>query len=115
MQTTTEAPRIVKRAPRPTELEKLQKEGFRIMPAGVYRVIHGSVVVPRPHDDWHTKSGKVRAGVPKTDLAGEGDEVFLSSEDATRLFRFDIIETLDTHPSRVGKVFDPPKAARKSA
>lgn len=98
--------RITKAAPRLIdEISKSKKKGY----AGTYRMIHGSVVLPRPWDEWHTASGKVRMGAPRTMTAtiypskiaqaddkeagikaGDvveyiGDEVYLNDEDAWRL------------------------------
>lgn len=102
--------RISKAAPRPIDDQRrAKKNGF----AGTYRMIHGSVVIPAPWDEWHTASGKVRIGAPRTVTAtiypskiaqhddkdsgikaGDvlvwvGDEVFLNDEDAWRLLGMD--------------------------
>lgn len=102
--------RVTKLAPRVLEdNKKAKKKGY----AGAYRMIHGSLVLPLPWADWHTASGKIRRGAPRTVTAtvhpskfaiaddeqegirkGDpiefvGDEVWLSDEDAWRLLGMD--------------------------
>lgn len=90
--------------------------------SGIYRVIHGHVEVPRPESEWHDAAGNELPHEPKTVTAEEGDEVWLPHADAKRLLAMHIepelrplhavVETLDTRPSRVGKVWRAPAPAR---
>ena len=110
--------KIVKRAPRPKQ-ERPQL-------AGTYRVIHGTLTVPRPRSEWTFPDGTENLHEPKTELAREGDEVELGNEDAFLLLGMDIpdsaespralravVEALDAKPSRVGKVSPQPGADRR--
>lgn len=101
--------------------------------AGHYRMIHGSILIPRPWSEWHNPDGSeiegvsrtVRAGVHVTKVAqaddlrnnitaGDpiewvGDEVWLDDEEAARLMDQGMIEPLDAKPSMVGKMWLKPK------
>jgi hypothetical protein len=73
---------------------------------GLYRVIHGVVELPRPQaeidaDPSPTPALTIRAQV--------GDEIEIGDTDAANMLDADVIEPLDAKPSRVGKVWDPPK------
>lgn len=88
--------RVVKAVSRPSSLQKSAKE---LALAGHYRVIHGSVEIVRPYEEWHNPDGSVNENEPKTarascvityDAEGKfksaaGDEVWLNDEDAYRL------------------------------
>lgn len=104
---------ILQAAPPPPKADEDQA-GRRIvtMPAGKYRVIHGSVFVPRPVALRTRPDGSIDENEPKNDLARPGSVLFLTAEDATQLFHHSVIEELDAKPSRLGKVWEPPKPAR---
>jgi hypothetical protein len=112
---------IVKRIPRPA------KDIGPVQDAGVYRVIHGTICIARPKSEYTNPDGTENPFEPKWVEAGivqltperldpngkvvakatyAGDEIWLDSENATRLMELDLIEKLDTKPSRVGRVFD---------
>jgi hypothetical protein len=101
-------PRITKKLPRETDFQRVAKESNL---AGVYRIITSNVMVPRPESEWKDEDGKHRPGEPTLELAQPGDEVYLGNEDAMRLLAQDIVEEMNAYPSRVGKVFTPPKVA----
>lgn len=118
---TNVTPRIVKRVPRPAKFIG------PVIPAGIYRVIHGVVTLPRPLSEWMRPDGTEIPHEPKFIEAGvvfqydahgglvvdedgfavgaQGDEIELGSDDATRLMAAGVIERLDASPSRVGRVF----------
>lgn len=95
--------RIVKRADPPKREAK--------QPKGQYRVIHGTLAVPLFADPVQARNAREN-GQPTQDTAKPGDIVFLNEDDATRLLADNIVETLDAKPSRVGKVWEPPKPVR---
>lgn len=92
--------RLVKAVPRPDPMRKSAKE---LGLAGVYRVIHGSIEIVRPDEEWHYADGSVNYNEPSTvrascvlkyDKNGKlesaaGDEVWLNDEDAYRLLAMD--------------------------
>ena len=99
--------RILKKVPRDEgEFKRTAKERKL---AGTYRVIHGSIEVPLPESEWKNPDGSVKEGEPRTEQAKMGDEVYFGDEDAMRILDADLIEPLDTKPSRVGKVHVKPK------
>jgi hypothetical protein len=108
-------PRIVKRAP-----PRTPKPGEDPLPisaaeralAGVYRVIHGSIAIPVPLSERLKADGTEDGNKPTQELAHPGDEVYLGDQDAASMLDADIIEPLDAKPSRVGKVWEPPKPVR---
>lgn len=72
-------------------------------PAGKYRIIHGRIGLgakTRPDGSTYYEFGCL------------GDEVYLTTEDATRMLSDGVIEELDASPSRVGRVWTPPKPVR---
>jgi hypothetical protein len=77
--------------------------------AGTYRIIHGTVLVSLPVSAFTGADGKIDPWAPTFVEAKEGDEVELTDEDAAVLMDSNQIEELDAKPSRVGKVFAPPK------
>jgi hypothetical protein len=90
--------------------------------AGRYRVIHGTIHVTRPTASFTRPDGTEIPFAPKWDEAGIhlqadgkylGDVVDLTDEDAAVLVDSDQVEPLDAKPSRVGKVFNPPKVVRE--
>jgi len=93
--------RIVDRVPRATPAQASAKERHL---AGRYRIIHGSIVVVRDPKIWHDSEGNVRPDVPRTELALMGDVCWFNDIDAASLLDHDIIEPVDTKPSRLGKV-----------
>jgi hypothetical protein len=113
-------PRITKKLPRESGFAKTAKERKL---AGVYRVIHSNVVLPRPENEWKDEHGKRLPGESSLEVAQPGDEVYLGDEDALRLLADDIVEELDSKPSRVPRydeqgnvvrgtgVFTPPKVS----
>lgn len=118
----SDVPRIVKRAPHP---KVLRDYAGNILPsakeralAGVYRVIHGAIMLPRPDSEWKHPDGTRKEGEPTQEAALIGDEVYFGDEDAMRFLDADLIEPLDAKPSRcpklnekgemVGGVFKPP-------
>lgn len=78
-------------------------------PEGVYRVIHGRVYVARPTHEWRNEDGTIKPGQASMEVAYPGYEIFFTSADATMLWAAGQLETLDAKPSRVNKVFSPPK------
>ncbi len=127
--------RVTKTVARPASFKKTAKE---LHLAGTYRVIHGSIEIVRPHEDWHHADGSVNEHEPKTVRASavitydkdgkvesaHGDEVWLNDEDAARLLAMHIepekrhlhavVEPLDAKPSRVGKVWTPPAITQRA-
>lgn len=95
---------ILKKVPRPTPQ---QIDAKKRALAGIYRVIHGRVIIPRPVETFTRADGSEIPHAPKFDEAEEGDEIKVGDEDAARLMDAGVIEKLDARPSRVGKVFDP--------
>jgi hypothetical protein len=93
--------RIVDRVPRATPAQASAKERHL---AGRYRIIHGTIVVVRDPKLWHDSEGNVRADVPKTEHALQGDVCWFNDIDAANLLDRDIIEPVDAKPSRLGKV-----------
>lgn len=124
------ASRVTKMAPRIDTRPKTPAE--RAL-AGFYRVIHGSLEVPRPWDEWHNPDGTEKMGVPKTVRASitpskfaihddpkrgiakgdpleyVGDEVWLNDEDAVMALDLGVVEPIGHTPSACGKVWQPPK------
>lgn len=98
--------RIVKRVQRATPEQASAKE--RAL-AGTYRVIHGSIVVPRQPKDRLLADGTINPHEPTVEYAMPGDEIQLGDEDAARMLDANIIEELNARPSRVGKVWQTPK------
>jgi hypothetical protein len=108
--------RLVERA-KPDELDANSAAALKL--AGVYRVIHGTLEIPRPIAERLNPDGTDNPFVPKTITVRMGDEVALGDEDAWRMLAYDkdpaerhkfaVVEPLDTRPSRVGKVWEPPK------
>jgi hypothetical protein len=105
--------------------------------SGVYRVIHGNHLLPVPREQRLHPDGTENPHAPMTVSAGihvvgrtakgdpiyKGDEVWLSHADAYRLLAMEwpdgeerhmhaLVEALDAKPSRVGKVFTPPKITK---
>jgi len=107
---SVEAPaRITHREPRKNdEGEKLKARKL----AGEYRVIHGSLAVSIPEDARRKPDGTINEHAPTFEYAKMGDRVWLNDADAARAIDADLVEPLDARPSRVGKVFVPPKASR---
>ena len=75
---------------------------------GRYRVIHGSVMMPRPASEWMDKDGHDIPNQPKTETAMPGDVLQLTDDDAKRMLDADVVEPFDAKPSRVGRVWSPP-------
>jgi hypothetical protein len=113
---------IAKLAPR----EK-RRTAYPEMPAGVYRVIHGRLVLPLPEDKWIRdpdtgavlqKQTEATIHVAKRNAKGEpiewvGDQVSIpTSDEASRLCAQNILEPLDASPSRCGKVCQPKKPTK---
>lgn len=96
---------IVDRVPRtdPNKERKERKLG------GNYRVIQGTVLVPRPTEVFLNADGTEKPFEAKTEEAIPGDTIRLTDLDASRLLEKDIIEPLDAKPSRLGKVTVIPK------
>lgn len=131
-----QASRVTKLAPR---IDRRAQTAAQRALAGTYRIIHGSVEMPRPFDEWHTADGKEIDGAPKTIRVGVhpskfaivddpaknifkgdviewvGDEVWLNDEDAAFMLDAGLIESLDARPSQCGKVWTPPKPNPRSA
>lgn len=97
--------RIAKQVPRHDPFKKSAKDRGL---AGTYRVIHGSIAIPRPRSEWSLPDGSENPHEPKVIYAMMGDEIEIGDEDAARMIDADIIEPLDAKPSRVGKVWAPP-------
>jgi hypothetical protein len=72
--------------------------------AGTYRVIHGTIEIPRP--DRLNEDGSEKT--PKSISAIMGDHIELGDDDAARMIDAGVVERLDAKPSRVGKVWEPP-------
>jgi hypothetical protein len=102
--------RIVRRVPRPDPLAGVERQA-----AGMYRVIHGSIVVPYDPATFTRADGTIDDYKPKFERAIMGDEVYLGADDATRMLAASLVEPIDAKPSRVGKVWSPPKATRNLA
>lgn len=103
------AARIVKRAP----VEKRDDEDMpKQMPAGEYRVIHGQICIPLDPKEYTDAVGQIIEHKPKCTYARMGDIVWLSAHDATNAAAADLIEEVDAKPSRVGKVWTPPKTTK---
>jgi len=101
--------RIVKRVDHSDpEKDKLPRH-----PAGVYRVIHGTIFFPLDPSAYMKADGTRDYDKPSQEKALPGDEVNLTEDDATRMVNNDVVEPLDAKPSRVGKVWTPPKPATK--
>jgi hypothetical protein len=89
--------------------------------SGTYRVIHGTLHLPVPEHERLLRDGTVSPHASKTRMAKVhpivspsghvtgyiGDEVWLCHADAERCLRADVVEPLDTTPSRCGKVYSP--------
>lgn len=90
-------------------LRAREEERARLSVAGIYRVIHGSICLPRPIEEWRNADGSEKPGEAKQIVANMGDEVFLDAQDAYLMRKAGVVEDLDTKPSRVGKVFTPPE------
>jgi len=100
--------RIVKRSPPVPE-----KDAPPVHPAGIYRVIHGRVAITLPKEMWTKSNGERDYDKPTQEFAKMGDEVWLNEQDATSMVNASIVEPLDAKPSRVGRVWDPPKTANR--
>lgn len=101
--------RIVKLGARPKTAKPTPAERKL---AGTYRVIHSNVLIPRPWDEWHAADGSEKPHEPKTITAQPGDEVALGDVDAANMLDAGVIERLDASPSRVNKVWQPPRPMR---
>ena len=95
------APRIVKKVPRETDGELTAKQRKL---GGVYRIIHGSMMVPLPEAEWKNPDGTVKKGAPTLEVAVIGDEIYLGDEDAMRAIAADLVEPLNALPSRLPKL-----------
>ena len=95
--------------PNPRDPKKLSPEERAL--AGTYRVIHGTLHVPRPVESFTNPDGTEIPGAAKFDEAQVGDEVRLTDKDAAHCLDAGVIERLDTKPSQAGKVCKPPKPA----
>lgn len=80
---------------------------------GVYRLIHGTLVVPLPPASYTLPSGEVDPRKPTYEVAHPGDEVQLNDVDAAHCLDAGVVEPLDTKPSRLGKVWQPPKVIQQ--
>jgi hypothetical protein len=96
--------KIVKRVPRIDPLEGKSK-GM----AGTYRVIHGRLAVPREPAELLNQDGSRNEHALAFEYAIPGDHVTLGDDDAYRMLEADVIEALDAKPSRLNKVWAPPK------
>jgi hypothetical protein len=96
--------RIVKRVPRPEPFGGEHKGK-----AGTYRVIHGRIAVPREASEMLNADGSRNEHIEPFEYAEPGDHVTLGDIDAHLMLQADVIEALDAKPSRLGKVFTPPK------
>jgi len=107
-----EPAKIVKMVPRVSAVQKTAEE--RAL-AGEYRVIHGQIGIPLPPERWRKKnpdgslSDEEIPGALKSMTAEMGDIVWLNNEDAMRCIDADLVEPVDAKPSRLGKVWQPPK------
>jgi hypothetical protein len=96
-----------------TQARKERFEKIKSAGGGDFRVIHGSVCVPKPRDEYINADGTLKPTVKPFTTAIPGDIVRLTPEDAFRLLEQDIVEELDAKPSRLGAVFAPPKIVRQ--
>lgn len=108
--------RVVKRAPPPPPAK--DKDGNLVdtppkqMPAGEYRIIHGQMCIPLDPKEYTDSTGQIIDGKPRVTYAKPGDIVWLSEQDATNANAADLIEEVDAKPSRLGKVWQPPKSGK---
>lgn len=93
--------KILSAVPRPNPARESAKDRHL---AGNYRVIHGNVIVVRDPALWHDKDGNVKPEEPRTRMAIMGDICWFNDLDAASMLDNDIIEPVDTKPSRMGKV-----------
>lgn len=101
--------RIVEAAPRKDpDLDSVAR-----YKAGEYRVIHGRIAIALEPSTFTAADGKRIPDRPTQQYAQVGDKVWLNEKDATMMVNASIVEELDAKPSRVNKVWDPPKTAAK--
>lgn len=81
--------------------------------AGVYRVVHGTLCVPLPEASYLLPSGEIDPRKPTYEVAHPGDEVQLNDVDAAHCLDAGVVEPLDTKPSKLGKVWQPPKVVQQ--
>jgi hypothetical protein len=100
-----DVPRIVKRVPHPVVKRDFAgnviKDARDRHLAGVYRVIHGAIYLPRPVELWQNADGTRKPGQDPQEAALPGDEVYFGDEDAARFLDSNLIEELSANPSRV--------------
>lgn len=77
---------------------------------GEYRLIHGRMAIPRPFEDTLYPNGTINPHEPTIVYAIPGDLIKLGDIEAARMLDADLIEELDAKPSRLNKVWAPPKA-----
>lgn len=94
--------RVVKLVLKDNPGERLAKEAHK---AGVYRVIHGCFAIAIPLEQRLLPNGHENPYLPKQLYAQPGSEIWLNDRDALHALQNDLVEPLDTKPSRVGKVW----------
>ena len=92
---------------------KERYEKIKATGGGDFRVIHSNMHVPLPREQWQNVDGSRKEGVPTFVTAKPGDIVRLTVDDAFRALEQNLVEELDAKPSRVGKVFSPPKVLQQ--
>jgi len=93
--------RVVRVIKRETEDQKKARLAAK---EGEYRVIHGSVMIPIPLENRLLPDNTENPYLPRQQPAQAGDIVWLNDADALFMLEHDIVEALDSRPSRVGKV-----------
>lgn len=95
-------------AARQERYEKIKAAG-----GGDFRLIHGTMQVPLSREELFTQDGMRKENVRPFRTAVPGDIVRLSVDDAFRALEQGLVEELDAKPSRLGKVFTPPKVVQQ--
>jgi hypothetical protein len=96
-----------------TEARKERYAKIKEAGGGDFRIIHGTMHVPRPLEEIYNPDGSRKENEKPFVTAKEGDIVRLSVDDAFRALEQGLVEELDAKPSRVGKVFSPPKVVQQ--